>query len=103
LVTSTIDVLRKNKQLKLTESLDNLQIIDTYDSAIEEMQYEDALELVKQLSPVYRAVFNLYVIEGYSHSEIAKELNISIGTSKSNLSRAKGKLRALFGEEYPEY
>ena len=102
-VSSAIDVLRKNKRLKSTESLDDLQVIDREDSVVEEMQYEDALDLVQQLSPVYRAVFNLYVIEGYSHSEIAKELNISVGTSKSNLSRAKSKLRILFGEEYPEY
>lgn len=102
-VTTAIDILRKKKRLKPTENLDDLQIMDTEDSAVEEMQYEDALELVQQLTPMYRAVFNLYVIEGYSHFEIAKELNISVGTSKSNLSRAKSKLRVLFGEEYPEY
>lgn len=51
------------------------------------------LGLIQQLPDRYRLVFNLYVLDGYSHKEIAKLLNISIGTSKSNLSRARMNLK----------
>ena len=47
------------------------------------------LSLVQELSPGYRTVFNMYVVEGYTHKEIADMLGISEGTSKSQLSRAK--------------
>ena len=54
---------------------------------------EIIFEAIQKLSPAYKAVFNLYVIEGYSHQEIADELEISVGTSKSNLAKARGKLK----------
>jgi RNA polymerase sigma-70 factor (ECF subfamily) len=53
------------------------------------------LEILQRVSPGYRTVFNLYVIEGYSHEEIANLLNISTGTSKSNLFKARGQLRKI--------
>jgi RNA polymerase sigma-70 factor (ECF subfamily) len=64
---------------------------------------DELLKLIDELSPRYKLVFNLYAIEGYSHQEISKMLNISEGTSKSNLSRARTilqeKLRVLQGEK----
>ena len=60
---------------------------------------EDVLPIIQQLSPAYRMVFNLYVMEEYSHKEIAKILNITVGTSKSNLMRAKRNLRNLLTDE----
>lgn len=63
-------------------------------SALEVMQYDELVQLIHGLPPSYRTVFNLYVLDGYSHEEISGMLEISIGTSKSNLSRAKEKLRA---------
>ncbi len=53
------------------------------------------LTLVKQLTPAYQMVFNLYAIDGYSHEEIAGQLGISVGTSKSNLARARENLRQM--------
>ncbi|MBS0010571.1 MAG: RNA polymerase sigma factor [Bacteroidales bacterium] len=53
------------------------------------MESEDLLNFIMSLPPKYRMVFNLYALEGYSHKEIADMLNISEGTSKSNLSRAR--------------
>ena len=53
------------------------------------------LSFVQRLSPVYRAVFNLYILDDYSHAEIAEELGISEGTSKSNLSKAKKNLKQM--------
>ena len=58
-------------------------------SALDGLSEKDILKLVQQLSPGYRTVFNLYVVEGFSHKEIATMLDISEGTSKSQLSRAK--------------
>ncbi len=50
---------------------------------------EYLMKIIQELPDRYRLVFNLYVLDGYSHQEIAEHLNINIGTSKSNLSRAK--------------
>ena len=60
------------------------------------LAYKELIILIKKLSPAYRAVFNLYVIDGYTHSEIAQTLNISVGTSKSNLAKAKAFLQKHF-------
>lgn len=62
-------------------------------SVLEEMSERELIHAIQQLPPSYRAVFNLYVIEGYKHHEIADKLNISIGTSKSNLAISKRKLQ----------
>ena len=60
-----------------------------------QLAYEELMLLIQQLSPAYRLVFNLYVIDGYSHEEIATQLGISVGTSKSNLARARESLRTM--------
>lgn len=80
-----------NEEITADESSELLD----YDEEIDEHSYEQLLEMVRQLPDRYRQVFNLYAIENYSHQEIANMLNISIGTSKSNLSRAKEKLKEL--------
>jgi RNA polymerase sigma-70 factor (ECF subfamily) len=60
---------------------------------------KELLKLIQELSPRYRMVFNLYAIEGYSHKEISEMMNISEGTSKSNLSRA----RAILQDKIKKY
>ena len=65
-------------------------------AAISNMAFDEMLLVINQLPAAYRTVFNMYVIDGYKHFEIAKKLDISVGTSKSNLSRAKEKLRSMF-------
>lgn len=55
--------------------------------------YKELIALVRKLSPAYKVVFNLYVIDGYTHQEIANMLGISVGTSKSNLSKARAFLQ----------
>ena len=70
--------------------IDDSEEIDINDTNIN-LNY--LLELIQELPNQYRLVFNLYVLDGYSHAEIAEAINISIGTSKSNLSRAKQLLR----------
>jgi RNA polymerase sigma-70 factor (ECF subfamily) len=74
---------------------------DEYPEEKEEMDIlklkaEVIIELIQKLSPAYKTVFNLYVVEDLSHKEIAEKLNVSVGTSKSNLAKAKIKLRKLY-------
>jgi RNA polymerase sigma-70 factor (ECF subfamily) len=57
------------------------------------MNMNDLLAVIRKLSPGYRLIFNMYAIEGFSHKEIAKELGISEGTSKSQLARARAILQ----------
>ena len=66
-----------------------------YLSVLDSLAEKDIIALVQQLSPGYRTVFNMYVIEGYTHKQIAEALGISEGTSKSQLSRAKMILQDL--------
>jgi RNA polymerase sigma-70 factor (ECF subfamily) len=66
---------------------------DTAANGENNMAYKELISLVRKLSPAYRVVFNLHVIDGYTHPEIAKMLGISVGTSKSNLAKAKSFLQ----------
>lgn len=61
------------------------------------LQAVDLMDIIRELPPKYRMVFNLFAIEGYSHKEISKMMNISEGTSKSNLSRARVILQRRVG------
>ena len=79
---------RKRYLLPVTEKEENT-IEGKYFSILDELAEKDILALVQELSPGYRTVFNMYVVEGYTHKEIADMLGISEGTSKSQLSRAK--------------
>jgi len=88
-----------------------LQRVDEEPRAMSEMVSDDVLDqldaeiivgMIQELTPKYRMVFNLYAIEGYNHKEISELLNISEGTSKSNLSRARAilqeKVKRIYGE-----
>jgi RNA polymerase sigma factor (sigma-70 family) len=70
-------------------------IADQGETGIDMLSYKEIIESVRLLSPAYRAVFNLFVIEGLSHEEISQTLGISVGASKSNLSKARDNLRKL--------
>jgi len=73
----------------------------TGNEALDSLTCEELTGLIQTLTPRYRMVFNLYAIEGYSHKEISEELGITIGTSKSNLSRARTilqeKIKTMYG------
>lgn len=64
------------------------------------ISYQEVIGLLQKLPPSYRTVFNLYVIEGYSHDEIATMLNIATGTSKSNLFKAKEQLKIILSDYF---
>lgn len=98
-INTAIDHLRKN-QLKLVSMEPNeTSFPDTQETGIDRIMYREIIEAVRRLSPVYRTVFNLYVIEGYSHEEIGALLKISIGASKSNLSKARNNLRKMITQQ----
>ncbi|MBG8552811.1 RNA polymerase sigma factor [Hymenobacter sp. BT594] len=63
--------------------------------ALDTLAYEELVALIQRLSPAYRTVFNLYVLDGFTHEEIAGQLGISVGASKSNLSKARGHLKEM--------
>jgi RNA polymerase sigma factor (sigma-70 family) len=66
------------------------------------MDAQRLMQLLQELPPGYRAVFNLYAIEGYSHEDIADELGISVGTSKSQLFKARDFLKKILAKSYFE-
>lgn len=81
---------------------DNFKEVDRKgkDNISADISVKEILKFVQELSPRYRMVFNLYAIEGYSHKEISEMLNISEGTSKSNLSRARAVLQNKINKYY---
>jgi RNA polymerase sigma factor (sigma-70 family) len=91
MINSAIDELRKNSMLAEIGGIPDhvWEIADRSHSADQSLLYKELIALVKQLPPAYRAVFNMVVIDGLTHHEVANLLNISVGTSKSNLSRAR--------------
>ena len=68
--------------------------------AVSAMSYQELLKMLQDLPDGYRTVFNMYVIEGYSHKDIAEELGISENTSKSQLSRARSNLKEQINKTY---
>jgi RNA polymerase sigma-70 factor (ECF subfamily) len=92
-VNTALDELRKAGKMTLVYEYDERMPDHYYVDALSELTTQEILKEVQKLSPGYRTVFNLYVIEGYSHQEIGNMLNISEGTSKSQLARAKGILK----------
>lgn len=100
LINAAIDYHRKHKRYNLTHFEENItQLVEDKQSYPDISSNEDVLGIIQQLPPAYRMVFNLYVMEGYKHQEIAEQLNISVGASKSNLSRAKEKLRKILSKK----
>jgi RNA polymerase sigma factor (sigma-70 family) len=96
LVNSALDMYRRVAKHQHQYDLDAATgIVSDSPDAYSQLAYEDLMAIIQQLSPAYRLVFNLFVIDGYSHDEIAARLSISVGTSKSNLARARENLRAL--------
>lgn len=91
MINTAIDELRKTK---MTPEIGGIpdhvwEIADKSENAEQMLLYKELIIHIKQLAPQYRAVFNLYVVDGYNHLEIADILNIPVGTSKSSLSRAR--------------
>lgn len=88
-------IRRKKRLFPMVEIGEVSDQIDRTEDIFSSFRASALLQLIQKLPPGYRAVFNLYVVEGYSHKEIAEKLGINIATSKSQLSRAKHLLRKM--------
>jgi len=90
-VTTALEHLRKTDALRSAVDIDDYseQLKDVNASVLDKLSIDELMDCVRRLPPGYRTVFNMFAIEGYSHSEIAKELGISIVTSKTQFHRAR--------------
>lgn len=98
LINESINTMRKKAGSFVEQSLEEAAALSSDETITSDISHQDVIAMIQQLSPQYKAVFNLHVIEGYSHEEIGEMLGISAGTSKSNLAKAKQKLRELLDE-----
>ncbi len=102
MVNVSLEKFRKQQTMYPVEDMVLYADSHATDDVLAEISAQELLVLIQQLPPRYRMVFNLYVMEGMNHEEISREMNISVGTSKSNLSRSrdilKDKVKKLYGE-----
>jgi len=101
MINTALEKFRKKSPLYVldNENFEDVEDINS-DSIISNISADDLIELIQGLTPQYRAVFNLYALEGFSHKEVAQKLNISEGTSKSNLARARAILQKRVKEHF---
>ena len=102
MVNTSLDYYRKNQKFQQNLKLEDAPELPFNDGIIDQLEAEDILELIQDLSPGFRTVFVLYVVEGFNHKEIGEKLGINEGTSKSNLSKARAKLQEMIHLKYPE-
>lgn len=99
-VNTCLQYYRDNKNLRMYVEMDEevLKEEASFD-VLAKMSADDLIRKIQKLPDGFRVVFNLYAIEGYSHAEISDQLNISVGTSKSQLSRARAYLKQIIKQE----
>lgn len=95
MINTAIDAYRKERKRGFQLDLDSVQIETEEENIVAKLSAADLLNLVQKLPPAYRAVFNLYSIDGYTHHEISGMLKIHEGTSKSNLFKAREHLKKM--------
>jgi RNA polymerase sigma factor (sigma-70 family) len=101
LINTALDNYRKNLKFYNHKPIEGLKQEDGR-NVENDLNYEDIVRVIRELSPAYKLVFNLYVMDGYTHEEIADMLGISVGTSKSNLSKARANLREMLSKTYKD-
>jgi RNA polymerase sigma-70 factor (ECF subfamily) len=101
IIYTAIDHFRKNNKYRFTKELDSeaTWISAGGEDALDRISYHEIVRSMQKLTPGYRIIFNLFIIENFSHEEIAKQLGISVGTSKSNLARGRKQLQKILLEE----
>ena len=95
MINAAIDYYRRHEKHHHQVDISFARHLTERAVALDQLSTQEILQAVQQLPPSYRIVFNLYVIEGYKHEEISRQLSISVGTSKSNLSIARTKLQKI--------
>lgn len=101
-VNIALEYLRHDDALRFSANIDDIAYLQNNDmSALEQISANELLKCLSELPDGFRTIFNMFAIEGYSHAEIAKELNISEGTSRSQYARARQllqkKVEAMYG------
>jgi RNA polymerase sigma factor (sigma-70 family) len=101
MIYTAIDHCRKYNKHYFTAELDtSLNYFPAEEeNAFDMISYDEIIRAIRELSPAYRAVLNLFIIDGFSHEEIASQLGISVGTSKSNLSKARQQLQKILKKD----
>lgn len=102
MVNAAIDYYRRNEKHYHSLDVSHIHYESTSESILDKLSEDEIITAIQLLPPSYRMVFNLYVIEGYKHQEIANQLNISVGTTKSNLAIARNKLQKILIAERSE-
>ena len=100
IINTSIDYYRKNQKHRHTLNIEMAGNEECHLDIIDDLSVNDILKLLNELPNQYRIIFNLYEVEGYSHKEIAEMLEIPESTSRTNLARAKKKLRVLFHQNF---
>ena len=97
LIHTAIDHCRKNNKHYFNTELETsiVYIPQKEESAFDRISYDEIIRAIQRLSPAYRTVLNLFIIDGFSHEKIAEQLQISVGTSKSNLFKARQQLQKI--------
>ncbi len=95
MINTAINRYHQKKRQVATEAIEGALHEADSEKILSGISYQEVIALLQKLSPAYRTVFNLYVIEGYTHEEIGSMLKISTGTSKSNLFKAKEQLKKI--------
>lgn len=100
-VNTALMSLRKRNALKDTVDVNEIRDMVSDDpSALQKLNYKELLKMIAELPVGFRTVFNMYVIEGYTHKEIAEELGVSETTSRSQLQRARALLQSKIKSKY---
>jgi len=98
---TSIDHFRKSQKHRFIKELDSevIQFSAADEDALDRISHNVIVKSMQKLTPGYRIIFNLFIIENFSHEEISKRLGISIGTSKSNLARGRKQLQKILLDE----
>lgn len=94
-VNTAINFYHQKQRMIQAEEIESAKHSVENENILSGISYQEIIAMLRKLPPSYRTVFNLYAIEGYKHEEIAEMLGISVGTSKSNLFKAKDLLKKI--------
>ena len=102
MIYTAIDRFRKNHKQRQTRNIEDelLQLPVVGEDIFDQISCEEIKRSIQLLTPSYRVTFNLFVMEGFTHEEISKRLNISVGASKSNLARGRKQLQKILFRKY---
>lgn len=99
MINTALDRYRKEAKQQQMDDLEVAEQVAIDETVISQLAHEELIRIIQLLPSAYRIVFNLFVIDGFTHEEIAEQLGIGVGTSKSNLFRAREKLKVLLSQK----